>query len=331
MENSQLQEPLAAARFIKVIGRGKDGARSMNRDDACLLYGAMLDGRISDLELGAVLLSMRIKGESIDEIAGFLDAAEASFAPLSAPADGQYAPIVIPSYNGARKLPNLTPLLAILLARQGAPVLVHGVLQDAGRVTTAEIFAALDMPVAQSIAEAEGRFLQHAPAFLPIDVLAPKMARLLSLRRILGVRSSTHTLVKIIQPFQEPVLRLSSYTHSEYLDMLGRYFTTLAPAQRGDVFLMRGTEGETVASVKRAQSIDWFHEGQRTTLVEKQLVADAAPDVPVERDAQTTALWIRRVLAGELPVPAAISEQVTQCLQVAKMVRERRAVECTVD
>ncbi|MFT5590825.1 MAG: anthranilate phosphoribosyltransferase [Bradyrhizobium sp.] len=323
MENSQLQEPLEAARFIKVIGRGKDGARSMHREDACLLYGAMLDGRVADLELGAILLSMRIKGESIDEIAGFLDAAEASFAPLSAPVDAQYAPIVIPSYNGARKLPNLTPLLAILLARQGAPVLVHGVLQDAGRVTSAEIFAALDMPVAQSVAEAEAHFPRHVPAFLPIDVLAPKMARLLSLRRILGVRSSTHTLVKIIQPFHEPVLRLSSYTHSEYLEMLGHYFTTLAPAQRGDVFLMRGTEGETVASVKRAQSIDWFHQGQRTTLVEKQLVADASPDVPAERDAQTTALWIRRVLAGDVPVPVAISEQVEHCLEVAKSVRER--------
>jgi anthranilate phosphoribosyltransferase len=328
MENSQLQEPLAAARFIKVIGRGKDGARSMNREDACLLYGAMLDGRVADLELGAILLSMRIKGESIDEIAGFLEAAEASFAPLSAPADAQYAPIVIPSYNGARHLPNLTPLLALLLARQGAPVLVHGVLSDVGRVTSAEIFAALDMPLARNIAEAEAHFKGHVPAFLPIDVLAPKMARLLSLRRILGVRSSTHTLVKILQPFHEPVLRLSSYTHPEYLEMLGQYFTTVAPAQRGDIFLMRGTEGETVASVKRAQQIDWFHQGQRTTLIEKQLVADASPEVPAERDAQTTAHWIRRVLAGEVQVPTAISEQVEHCLDVAKRVRERGGDGC---
>ncbi|GAA4012690.1 DNA-binding protein YbiB [Actimicrobium antarcticum] len=328
MENSQLQEPLAAARFIKVIGRGKDGARSMNRDDARLLYGAMLDGRVSDLELGAILLSMRIKGESIDEIAGFLDAAEASFAPLSAPAGAQYAPIVIPSYNGARHLPNLTPLLALLLARAGAPVLMHGVLQDPGRVTSAEIFAALDMPVAQDIAEAEAHFLRHQPAFLPITVLAPKMAQLLSLRRILGVRSSTHTLVKILQPFRQPVLRLSSYTHPEYLEMLGQYFTTVASPERGDVFLMRGTEGETVASVKRAQQIDWFHQGQRTTLVEKQLVADASIDVPSERDAETTALWIRRVLAGEIAVPAPISEQVEQCLRVARAVRERGGDAC---
>jgi anthranilate phosphoribosyltransferase len=50
------------------------------------MYQAMLDGRVSDLELGAILLAMRIKGESVQEIAGFLAAAEASFTPLHAPA-----------------------------------------------------------------------------------------------------------------------------------------------------------------------------------------------------------------------------------------------------
>src|SRR3954447_16333580 len=98
MNNPAKTEPLAAARFIKEIGRGKKGARSMSRDDARQLYAAMLDGRVSDLEMGGIMLAMRIKGESIDEIAGFLDAAEDSFDKLNAPA-GEYAPIVIPCYN----------------------------------------------------------------------------------------------------------------------------------------------------------------------------------------------------------------------------------------
>src|SRR4051812_7307216 len=115
-------EPFAAAPYIKEIGRGKHGARSMTRDDARLLYAAMLDGRVSDLELGAIVLAMRIKGESVDEIAGFLDAAEACLTPLPA-TTGPYAPVLIPSYNGARKMANLTPLLAMLLAREGVPVL----------------------------------------------------------------------------------------------------------------------------------------------------------------------------------------------------------------
>lgn len=312
-------EPLAAARFIKEIGRGKDGARSMTRDDARLLYGAMLDGRVSDLEMGGILLAMRIKGESIDELAGFLDAAEEAFERIDAPR-GEYAPIVLPSYNGSRHMPNLTPLLALLLARAGAPVLLHGVLTDPNRVTSAEVFAALGMPLARTIADAQSCFARREPAFMPIDALAPKLHRLLQMRRILGVRNSTHTLVKIMQPFSGSALRLTSYTHPEYLEMLTSYFTTLAPAELGDVFLMRGTEGETVANARRSQQIDWFHAGQRTVIAEKQDIAHAVPVLPPERDAQTTADWIRDALDGRQPVPPAIADQVEHCLHVSRQI-----------
>jgi anthranilate phosphoribosyltransferase len=315
-----INEPFHSARFIKEIGRGKHGARAMLRADARELYGAMLEGRVSDLEMGAIVLALRIKGESVEEIAGFLEAAEASFAPLAAPA-GAYAPVLIPSYNGARKMANLTPLLAMLLAREGVPVLVHGVSVDPGRVTTAEIFAAMGMAPAQSQTDAQGAFARGLPAFMPIETLAPKMARLLALRRILGVRNSTHTLVKILQPFAGPALRLVSYTHPEYLEMLGEYFTQAAPRARGHAFLMRGTEGETVANANRAQQIDWLHGGERTILVQKEQPSLPLPAIPPDRDASTTAAWIAQALRGAVPVPPSIAEQVAQCLLVSKAIQ----------
>jgi anthranilate phosphoribosyltransferase len=327
MEKNQIveiTEPLSAARFIKEIGRGKDGARSLSREDAQLLYGAMLAGRVSDLEMGGILLAMRIKGESVEEIAGFLAAAEAAINLLCAPADSEYAPVIIPSYNGARKKANLTPLLALLLARKGVPVLVHGVLHDTGRVTTAEIFEALNHPLAQSVVQAQEQMASQLPAFMAIDLLSPAMTRILAMRRVLGVRSSTHTLVKILQPFKQPALRLTSYTHPEYLEMLRHYFSQVAPHERGDAFLMRGTEGETVASTARAQQIDWFHEGECTTLVQThQSVSGNLPDTPESVDAQATANWIQAVLAGEIAVPPNIAEQVEHCLMVAKMLKTR--------
>jgi anthranilate phosphoribosyltransferase len=323
MQNYQNNlSPFPAARFIKEIGRGQKGARSVSREDARELYAAMLDGRVSDLELGGLLLAMRIKGESCDELAGFLESAEASFAPLPAP-PGDFAPVVIPSYNGSRKLPNLTPLLALLLAREGVPVLVHGVSSDPGRVTTAEIMVALGLPVAASGADVLGAAAQGKPAFMPIEALAPGLARMLSLRAVLGVRNSTHTLVKILQPFAGPALRLVSYTHPEYLETLGEYFVTAAPAARGDAFLMRGTEGETVANPHRAQRIDWFHGGERTLLVERDAPTDELAELPEGRDAAGTAEWIARALRGEVPVPGPIAAQVAQCVRVAREIGRR--------
>jgi anthranilate phosphoribosyltransferase len=206
----------------------------------------------------------------------------------------------------------------MLLAREGVPVLVHGVTRDPGRVTTAEIFEAMGMQAAAGVADVEAAQARGLPAFMPIEVLAPKMAQLLSLRRILGVRNSTHTLVKILQPYQGRALRLVSYTHPEYLEMLGEYFVTPAAAVRGDAFLMRGTEGETVANPNRAQQIDWFHGGARTVLVQRDAPTDDLAQVPAGREAATTADWIARALRGEEPVPPSISAQVAQCLLVSK-------------
>ncbi|HWV62198.1 MAG TPA: DNA-binding protein YbiB, partial [Oxalicibacterium sp.] len=241
---------------------------------------------------------------------------------LQGPA-GEYAPIVIPTYNGSRQMPNLTPLLALLLAREGAPVFIHGVTTDPGRVATAEILQQMGYPLSHTHAEAAEQFARRAPVLMPIADLAPRLERLLAMRRILGVRNSTHTLVKIMQPFAQPALRLTSYTHPEYLTTLTEYFSTAAPQSRGDVFLMRGTEGETVANAKRAQQITWIHEGQCTVLVQKQEPVDEMPPLPASREAEVTARWIEKALRGEEPIPAPIAEQVEQCLLISRQINSR--------
>jgi len=191
-------------------------------------------------------------------------------------------------------------------------------------VTTAEILQELGFSFAHSIAQAQQGFARREPVFMPLSILAPRMMRLLEMRRVLGVRNSMHTLVKIVQPFTGPALRLTSYTHPEYLEMLSSYFGTAAPVARGDAFLMRGTEGETVANAKRAQQIEWFHEHQRTTLVQKQAAVDELPPLPLQSDAPTTAQWITAALRGEQPIPVPIAEQVEHCLHVAKRLQAKQ-------
>jgi hypothetical protein len=132
---------MAIKHFIKEIGRGAAGARSLTRAQAQELMGAVLAGETTPLELGAMVMALRMKGESLDELCGFLDAVHGHCLPLHS----DQPVVVIPSYNGARRLPNLTPLLALLLAQQGVRVLVHGALheppheppQTPARVTTA--------------------------------------------------------------------------------------------------------------------------------------------------------------------------------------------------
>lgn len=311
------------ARFIKEIGRGPNGARALTPEDTHALYSAMLDGRVSDLELGAVLLAYRVKGETADELAAMLAAAHASFEPVrlaQGASQSAYQAVSIPSYNGARKQPNLVPLLALLLAREGISVLVHGVVVDPGRVTSAEIFAQLGIASAQTHDEIENSLASRRVAFAPIATLAPKLARLLALRTRMGVRNSTHTLVKILQPFAPPALRLVNYTHPPYRDSLTQLFNAHPEAAAGGALLARGTEGEAVADTRRQVQVDWLHDGICETRLEAVRSSPDAPPValPDALDAQTTAAWIDAVLRGDAPVPDAIARQVTVIADIAK-------------
>lgn len=309
-----MRPPFSCAPYIKEIGRGKEGARNLTQAQAVELFTAILGERVSDLELGAVMLAFRVKGESAAEMLAYLEAAKNHVMKLAAPS-GQWSPVVLPTYNGARHAPNLLPLLAGLLARAGVPVLVHGLQHFPGRVTTHEIWQQLGWPMAESQAQLSLAWQQQTPVFMTIDALSPRLAALLRLREILGVRNATHTLVKLLQPFETPALRMVSYTHPEY-----HVLQTEVLSQSGaHALLLRGTEGEVVANPKRQPEIEWIKEGH----VQPVLAADSTPlsEVPMlpeSRIASVTAAWIQAVLAGQQPVPAVIGKQVEQTLHVLK-------------
>ena len=295
---------MGIANYIREIGRGKEGARSLSRAQAHDLMCQLLDGRLVDLEIGAFALAMRIKGESADELIGFLDAVHAHCLTITAPRRA----VLLPSYNGSRKLPLLTPLLAQLLAAEGVPVLVHGPLHDTGRVTSAEVFAALGWAVVRSGDALHAAWQRGEPAFMPIDALCPPLAKLLDVRRVVGLRNSGHTVAKLLAPVSA-ALRAMNHTHPEYGVLLRRFIELTA----ADAVLLRGTEGEPVADARRAPKLDVFIGG-----VERAELSSAAhegalaalPTLPRERDAESTALYIRAVLDGEQPVPQPLRLQV---------------------
>ena len=297
---------MSISHYIKEIGRGKDGARSLTREQAADLMGQLLDGTVTDLEVGAFCLAMRIKGETPAEMAGFLDATHARITPVPAPA----TTVVLPSYNGARKLPVLTPLLALLLAREGLAVLVHGTDTESGRVSTQSVLSALDIPAHTAIAPIPA----GSVAFVPTGLLHPGLKRLLDVRRVVGLRNPAHSLVKLMQPCAGPAVLVSSYTHPEYLQSMS---ATLALTGTR-ALLLRGTEGEPVADARRTPAMDTFDQGQCTRVQEPQLGPLAQlPNLPAT-DATSTAAWIRSVLAGHAPVPAPIALQVQHILGLAK-------------
>ncbi|WP_394673550.1 DNA-binding protein YbiB [Limnobacter sp.] len=312
MPNPVHTAQFSCAPFIKEIGRGKDGARGLSREQAMALYSAILRGEVSDFELGAVLIALRVKGESHDELIGFLDAIASHWPAdedlphvqtlnaLSEQSSRSGKPVVvIPSYNGARRKPNFTPLLAGLLAQRGYPVLVHGLEKDfTGRVSSAEVFShlnwqAVDMP-------------NPAPVYMPMAQIYPRIEALLQTRKLLGVRSCTHTLVKLMVPsaFGNAML-VTSYTHPEFWNLQREVLC----ATGHTALVLRGHEGEPVAAPYRSPRMDGVTAGKTWRIAEPENLFTEQPDPHPDIDAESTARLIEMWLNNPQEMPHGFARQ----------------------
>jgi anthranilate phosphoribosyltransferase len=301
---------MSYAHYIREIGRGAQGARDLSRDDAQQLYAAMLDGGVPDLELGAIILGLRVKGESLDEMLGFLAAADERTHQLDMP-HGRVRPVVLPTYNGGRKEANLTPLLALLLQRFGVPVLVHGLLEGFGRVTSALIFRELGVMPLSSPTQTQAVLEEKGLAFVPLTALCPGIHNLLALRSRMGVRNSAHSLVKLLNPFRGDAVLVAAATHPDFIELMRDMLVDRN--QRG--LLLRGTEVEPFANPKRRPRLEYIHDGQVDTLFEAEHESlRALPHLPDGNDAVATAKWIRRVLDKQIPLPKPIANQLASLL-----------------
>ena len=298
------------AHFIRELGRGREGARNLSLEEAQQLYGAMLDGGVPELELGAIAIALRVKGETFDEMIGFLSAANERMHSLQIP-QGRFRPVVIPSYNGARKGVNLTPLLAMLLRRYSIPVLIHGLIEGYGRVTTAQVFREFGLIPCASKTQVQQSIDENGLAYVPLSVISPGLNTQLALRSRLGLRNSAHSLVKMLDPFRGQSLLLAAATHPDYLDSMREVLSAFG----SHAILLRGTEGEPFANPKRRPQIEYLHDGAVELLFEAEHDSlKALPHLPDTCDAKTTADWMRRVLAGEIALPAPIANQLACCL-----------------
>lgn len=302
--------PLDLPALIKEIGRGARGARDLSRAQAAALFGAMLDGEVDELRLGAIVLALRVKGESVDELLGFHDAMQARVQRL------QHAQrvVLLPTLNGARKLLNLMPLLALHLAQHGVPVLVHGRNDfGAARGDTFALFAALGHPRCNTLAEAQERLNAQNLAVLPTALLCPGLDRLMALRPRLGLRNSAHTMAKLLDPFHGHSVRVAAVTHGDFLDALA----TVLPQLDGPSLLLKGCEGEAYPHPRRTASLQAHSGGLLLALPLDE--AEEAVLWETEGDASTDAERLRRLLTdGPASWPARVREMALALARLAQ-------------
>ena len=162
-------------------------------------------------------------------------------------------------------------------------------------------------PTPQEIAEAEAQLAARHLACLPLDTLAPGLDPLLALRPRLGLRNSSHTLAKILDPAPGHSVRVVSVTHPEYLERLHTHLV----ADGGVAMLLRGTEGEAFANPRRRPQLQVFANGAARVAFPAE--EGGTPPVEGQTDSpevSANATRIRAMLASSANIPQPILDQV---------------------
>jgi anthranilate phosphoribosyltransferase len=277
------------------------------------MLAAMLDRASADDDFTALFQAYRTRGETIAELAGFVDALQQRIVHFDAPAD-RSRPIVLATYGGVRRQPNLTALLALLLRRYGVPVLLHGTTETErhfGRVTTAAILWELGIEAARSAADAQQALAGEGMAYVPVEVLAPGLNALLAPQTKAG--PDPPKLIKLIDPFAGAGVRVVCVTRPEHLPHMRSFLS----ATGADALLLRGTEGEPFADPRRQSELEWFDHGVGNVLFDAES-ASGSTSLPRAVNAPATAAWIAAALSGEAPIPQSVLNQLACCLHATR-------------
>lgn len=201
------------AHYIRTLGKGPSLSRPLTMAETREAARMMLAGEIEPVQLGAFLCLLRVKTETAEEMAGFADGAR-SF--ISVPANAPAIDLDWPTYAGkSRRLPWYV-VSAVLLARSGCKVFMHGAEgHTGGRIYASQALGALGIPVALTTEEASRHLAANHFAYMKLEDLCPPLHRIMGLRSLLGLRSPIHSVARMLNPFRAPA-EIIGVAHPHY-------------------------------------------------------------------------------------------------------------------
>lgn len=240
------------SQLIAKIGKGQKASKDLTWEEAKQAMRLLVEGQATPAQVGAFFLAMRVKMESITELAAFTSAAREYVPPLPVP---RQLPLVdLPTYAGKQDTFHVSAGAAIVAAAAGASILMHGHEGIPERPGTADILAKLgiptDLPPRQAVEELTSKGL----VYLDIALYHPPVARFLDLRRELGVRSFFHPVAKMLNPARA-ASQVIGLSHPPYFEKTAEALLMLGSRR---ALIVRGSEGEpelSIASVTKVLEV----------------------------------------------------------------------------
>ncbi|MBR9827372.1 MAG: glycosyl transferase family protein [Oceanospirillales bacterium] len=242
------------ASYVRILGKGKKGSRSLTTEEAETAMGMILDEQVLPEQLGAFLMLIRIKEEAPEELMGFAQAVRARLpVPASLSVDLDWS-----SYAGKKRRLPWFMLAAFLLAQHGVRIFMHGARgHTPGRIYTEDLLAQFGLRAAISWPQVSEDLNEHSFAFMSIDRLVPKLGQLIALRPILGLRSPVHTLCRLLNPLSADCC-VDGVFHPPYAPMHQRTAQLLGTQYS---LTIRGDGGEAEMKPDSDSELHWVCSG----------------------------------------------------------------------
>lgn len=277
---------MSLAPYVQILGRGPGRARSLTMAEAQAAMSVVLSGQAAPEAVGAMLMLLRMKGETADEIAGFVSAARASLPDWV----GLKPALDWPSYAAGRTrgLPWFL-LSARLVGRAGFPVLLHGWNSDqSAGAAVRDALPALGIGTATSQTDAAAILSRDGIAYLPLETLSPDLFRLLRLRTVFGLRSCINTCLRVLNPGLAGAA-VQGVFHPPYRDI---QMDAGALLGQPNLTIIKGGGGEFERNPAKDAALYGLRDGQKfeqtaPTLLDETRRLSEGPTDP----AALTALW----------------------------------------
>jgi anthranilate phosphoribosyltransferase len=207
------ETPKPLSRIFEALGRGED----LDEDMAAQVFERLMDGELSPAQAGALLMSLRVKGETAVEVAAAARAVLRRAAPVPPPPGP--ALDVVGTGGDNRFSFNCSTGTAIICAALGHLVLKHGNRSVSSKSGSADVLERLGFDIELPADTLGRRMLEGRFVFLFAPHFHPAFRHIMPVRRELGVRTLFNILGPLVNPAQ-PSHRLIGVYQPELLDLM---------------------------------------------------------------------------------------------------------------
>jgi anthranilate phosphoribosyltransferase len=187
--------PPDLAQLIARLGRG----HALDAEEAQLAFETVMEGRATAVQIAALLVALRVKGETAAEVAGGVRALRGAMVPV---ASEPGAPIVDTCGTGGGALTtfNISTAAALLAASAGVRIAKHGNRSFTSRCGSADVLDALSVRIELSPEQMSAVFQDAGIVFMFAPLLHPAMRHVGPIRRELGFP----TVMNLLGPLTNP-------------------------------------------------------------------------------------------------------------------------------